>query len=125
MKEVISTDKAPKAVGPYSQGIKVGNLLFTAGQIGINPETGKLVTDSIENEVTQIMNNLSAIAKAAGTDLSKVIKTTIFMDDINNYKAINEVYAKFFDTAPPARSAFQVAALPLNAHVEIEMIIEI
>ena len=122
MKKTVHSDKAPQAVGPYSQAILTGNLVFTSGQIAIDPGSGKFVEGGIREQVRQVMANLSAILKAAGTDLSKVIKATVFLNDINNFNEFNEVYGEYFSSDPPARSAFQVAALPLDAMVEIEMI---
>ena len=122
MKKIIHSDRAPGAVGPYSQAILTGKLVFTSGQIGIDPDSGKLVEGGIREQARQVMANLSAVLNAAGTDLAKVIKATVFLDDINNFSVFNEVYGEYFPSNPPARSAFQVAALPLGAMVEIEMI---
>jgi len=122
MKKTVHSDKAPQAVGPSSQAILTGNLVFTSGQIAIDPGSGKFVEGGIREQVRQVMANLSAVLKAAGTDLSKVIKATVFLNDINNFNEFNEVYGEYFSSDPPARSAFQVAALPLGAMVEIEMI---
>ena len=121
-REVISTEAAPAAVGPYSQAIRTGHLVFTAGQIGINPATGKLVSEDTTTQAEQTLQNLSAILEAAGSSLSQVVKSTIFLTDINDYPAVNAVYSRFFDVDPPARSTVQVAALPLGARVEIEVI---
>ena len=125
MKTVIKTSDAPGAVGPYSQGIVTGNLLFTAGQVSINPETGIIIQDSIENEVKQIMMNLTAIAKAANTSLENVVKTTIFLTDMDDFAEVNKTYGSYFINEPPARSTVEVSKLPVGARVEIEMIIEI
>jgi len=122
MKKVIHSDKAPKAVGPYSQAILTGNLVFTSGQIAIDPGLGKLIEGGIQEQARQVMANLSAVLKAAGTDLTRAVKATVFLADINNFTEFNEVYSEYFPSNPPARSAFQVAALPLGAMVEIEMI---
>lgn len=122
MKKVIHTDKAPKAVGPYSQAISTGNLLFTAGQVAIDPATGKLVEGGIREQTRQVMENLKAILTTARTDFSKVVKSTVFLQDIKNFADFNHVYAEYFPSEPPARSTFQVGALPLGAMVEIEMI---
>ena len=121
-REVIVTEKAPTAIGPYSQAIRVGHLLFTAGQLGISPATGKLASEDTAMQAEQALHNLSAVLGAAGSSLPQVVKTTIFLADINDYPAVNAVYARFFDKGPPARSAVQVAALPLGARVEIEVI---
>ena len=122
MKKVIHTEKAPKAVGPYSQGISTGNLLFTAGQVAIDPATGKLVEGGIQEQTRQVLENLKAILTAARTDFSKVVKSTVFLQDIKNFAEFNQIYAEYFPSEPPARSTFQVGALPLGAMVEIEMI---
>jgi 2-iminobutanoate/2-iminopropanoate deaminase len=122
MKKVIHSDKAPKAVGPYSQAILTGNLVFTSGQIAIDPGSGKLIDGGIKEQARQVMANLSAVLEAAGTDLTRTIKATVFLNDIKNFSEFNEVYSEYFPSNPPARSAFQVAALPLGAMVEIELI---
>ena len=123
-KKPITIDGTPKAIGPYSQGIVTGKLLFTSGQLPIDPATGKIPDVSIEKHAHQAFKNLEAIAKAAGTSLDKVVKTTVFLSDINNFQAVNQVYAQYFNEPFPARSAFQVAALPLGADVEVEAVIE-
>lgn len=122
MKKVIHTEKAPKAVGPYSQAISTGNLLFTAGQVGIAPATGKLVEGGIQEQTRQVLENLKAILTAARTDFSKVVKSTVFLQDIKNFADFNLIYAEYFPSEPPARSTFEVGALPLGAMVEIELI---
>lgn len=118
--KAIHTDKAPKALGPYSQAILSGSNLYISGQIAINPETGTMVLDSIENETVQIMSNIEAILEAARLNFSFVVKTTIFVTDIKYFDTVNSVYARYFKENPPARSFVQVAALPKGAHVEIE-----
>jgi len=123
MKKIIHTDQAPKAVGPYSQAVSTVNLLFTAGQVAIDPATGKLVDGGIKEQTRQVMQNLKAILMAAGTDFSKVVKTTVFLQDIKNFADFNQIYAEVFPSEPPARSTFQVGALSLGAMVEIEMIV--
>lgn len=120
--KAIKTDKAPKALGPYSQAILAGNNLYVSGQIAINPETGALVKDDITAETTQIMNNIEAILEEARLNFSFVVKTTIFVTDIAYFDAVNAVYAKYFKENPPARSFVQVAALPKGVHVEIEVL---
>jgi 2-iminobutanoate/2-iminopropanoate deaminase len=122
MKKVIHTERAPKAVGPYSQAVSTGNLLFTAGQVAIDPATGKLVEGGIREQTRRVMENLKAILMEAGTDFSKVVKSTVFLQDIKNFSDFNQVYAEYFPSEPPARSTFQVGALPLGAMVEIEII---
>ncbi|OGK13706.1 reactive intermediate/imine deaminase [Candidatus Roizmanbacteria bacterium RIFCSPLOWO2_01_FULL_38_12] len=117
----IHTDKAPKAVGPYSQAIIADNFIFCSGQIGIDAATGRLV-ESIENQVHHVMKNISAVLAASGSSIKKVVKTTIFLADINDYKKVNEIYGSYFKNHKPARSTVQVAALPLGARVEIEVI---
>ncbi len=121
--EKISSSNAPKAIGPYSQAIRSGSLIFTSGQIPIVPETGNLADGGIEAQTTQVCKNLSEVLKAAGSSLEKTVKTTCFLFDINDFAAFNSVYEHFFPNNP-ARSCFQVAALPKGALVEIEVIAE-
>ncbi|NLG97954.1 MAG: RidA family protein [Chloroflexi bacterium] len=121
-KEVVVSEKGPKAIGAYSAGIKAGGFVFCSGQLGIDPATGNLVEGGIEAETRQAINNLSALLEAAGSSLENVVKTTVFLRDINDFAKMNEVYGSFFQSAPPARSAFQVGALPRGAAVEIEAI---
>ena len=123
MRRVIKSKKAPEPVGPYSQAIHTGNRVFTSGQIAMDPASGKLIEGGIKEQTRQVMANLEAVLEAAGTDFSKVIKATVFLDDIKDFAPFNEVYAEFFPSDPPARSAFQVAALPLGAKVEVEMVV--
>lgn len=120
-REIIATSAAPAAIGPYSQAVSTGSLVYTAGQIGLNPATGKM-TEGIENQARQVMANLAAILTAAGSSLDQVIKTTIFLQDMADFAAVNAIYGELFQNAPPARSTFQVAALPRSALIEIEMI---
>ena len=121
-REIISTDKAPAAVGPYSQAVRVGDLVFTAGQVALDPATGKLVEGGIEEQTRQVLQNLAAVLEAAGSSLDKVVKTTVFLKDMGDFAAMNAVYAEFFPTDPPARSTVEVSALALGALVEIEAI---
>ena len=121
-KIVISTNTAHAAIGPYSQAIKVGNLVFISGQIPITPATGEIIQGDIRHQTRQVLENLKRILETAGSSLNKVVKTTIFMKDLNNYAAINDVYKEFFQHAPPARSAVQAARLPKDVGVEIEAI---
>jgi 2-iminobutanoate/2-iminopropanoate deaminase len=121
-KEVIITDKAPKAIGPYSAGIRLGNLVFTAGQLGINPATGDIVSGGIEAETRQALTNLKNILEAAGSGMDSIVKTTVFLLDMAEFARMNAVYAEFFTRQPPARSTIQVAALPKAGAVEIEAI---
>jgi 2-iminobutanoate/2-iminopropanoate deaminase len=122
MKKVINTADAPTAIGPYSQAILSGNTLYCSGQIAINPDTENLVTDNITEETNQIMKNILAVLKAAEMNFKNVVKCSIFMKDMNDYTAINEVYAKNFSENPPAREAVQVSGLPKNVNVEISII---
>jgi 2-iminobutanoate/2-iminopropanoate deaminase len=124
-KKVISTDKAPGAIGPYSQAISTGNLLFISGQLPINPADGKIVEGAIDAKTHQIINNANEIAKEAGTDLTNVVKTTIFLTDLADFQTVNAAYGEHFQEAPPARSTVQVAALPLGSNIEIEFILAI
>lgn len=121
-KTVIATAEAPAAVGPYSQAIKANGFIFTAGQLGLDPATGKLAGDDVASQAKQALQNIRAVLEASGTSIDNVVKTTVFLTDMNDYKAVNAVYATFFTKAPPARSAVQVAALPLGGLVEIETI---
>ena len=121
-REVISTDKAPAAVGPYSQAVRAGDFVFAAGQVAIDPAAGKLIGGDVAAQTRQALTNLSAVLAAAGSSLDRVVKTTVFLKDIGDFKAMNAVYAEFFPSDPPARSTIEVAALPLGALVEIEAI---
>ena len=120
-KEVINTNNAPGAIGPYSQGIVVGDFVYTSGQIPINPATGVMETD-IKLATKQSMENVKAILEAAGTSLENVVKTSIFLKDLNDFAVVNEVYGTYFNENPPARSCVQVAKLPKDAVIEIEAI---
>lgn len=119
---VVATDKAPAAVGPYSQAIRAGGLVFTAGQIAMDPATGRLVGGDIQAQTRRVLLNLQAVLEAAGTTLANVVKITVFLKDMGDFAAMNAVYAEFFAERPPARSAVQVAALPLGADIEIEAV---
>ncbi|HSV85119.1 MAG TPA: RidA family protein [Levilinea sp.] len=121
-KEVVTGDRAPKAIGPYSLAIKSGQLVFASGQLGIDPETGHLVEGGIDAETHQALQNVGNILRMAGTGMVNVLKATVFLRDINDFARMNEVYAKFFPENPPARSALQVGALPRGAAVEIEVV---
>lgn len=123
MKQVIHTDSAPAAIGPYSQAIQIGDLLFVSGQVPIDPSTGAIVEGDIKAQAQQSLNNLKAILNAAGTNMGAVVKTTVFLADMNDFAAMNEVYAQFFEgPAYPARSAVEVARLPKDVLVEIEAV---
>jgi 2-iminobutanoate/2-iminopropanoate deaminase len=121
-KEPVSTPQAPAAIGPYSQAIVAGNLVFTSGQIPLDPATQQMVQGDVRAQTERVMENLSAVLSAAGTSFAQVVKSTIFLADLNDFAAVNEVYGKRFSGAPPARSTVQVAALPKGARVEIELI---
>ena len=121
-KETITTKDAPAAVGPYSQAVRIGNLLYTAGQIALVPGAGKLAPGAVAEQTRQVMNNLEAVLTAAGTNFDNVIKSTVFLQDMGDFTAMNEVYGQAFSQDPPARSTVAVAALPLGALVEIELI---
>jgi 2-iminobutanoate/2-iminopropanoate deaminase len=118
-KQVIFSDKAPKAIGPYSQAIMVGNTLYLSGQIAIDPETGKMDTLTIESEIHRILKNLGEVLKSAGMSYENVVKTTIYTTDLKNFKTINSIYGEYFKEKQPARETVQVVALPGKAHVEI------
>ncbi len=124
MKELIKTGKAPAAIGPYSQATKVGNLLFVSGQLPLDPKTMEFVGDDIVSQTEQSLKNLIAIVEAAGSSVEKIAKVNIFLADIKDFAAMNEVYAKFFTANPPARAAVEVANLPKYAKVEIEAVAE-
>jgi 2-iminobutanoate/2-iminopropanoate deaminase len=116
----VSTPGAPRAIGPYSQGIRAGSFLFTAGQVGFDPASGELVDGGITEQTARVLENIRAILEAAGSDLSQVVKTTVFLVDMGDFAAMNEVYARAFGNHRPARSTVAVAALPRGARVEIE-----
>ena len=123
MKTIITTNKAPQPIGPYSQAVLVGTTLYTSGQIALHPETGKLVTDSITEETTQVMNNLKAVLEAADMTFENVIKASIFISDMNSFAAINTIYGQYFEEATaPARETVEVANLPKYVNVEISVI---
>src|SRR5438105_9024155 len=120
--EVVSTDKAPKAIGPYSQAIVAGNLVFTSGQIPLDPKTQQMVEGDVRAQAERVMDNLAAVLTAAGASFSTVVRATIFLADLNDFAAVNEVYGKRFPSNPPSRSTVQVAALPKGARVEIDLV---
>ena len=122
MKETISTDKAPGAIGPYSQAVKTGNMVFCSGQIPIDPATGNFVSENIGEQTVQVLKNLAAVLEAAGSSLENVVKTTVFLADMNDFAEMNEVYGRYFDTNKPARATVQAARLPRDARVEIDCI---
>ena len=119
---IVSTDKAPGAVGPYSQAVVAGDLVFTAGAIALDPKTGELVGEEIGAQTRQVLKNVQGVLEAAGSSLDQVVKTTVFLTDMGNFAQMNSVYAEFFPSHPPARSTVQVGALPKGALLEIEAI---
>jgi 2-iminobutanoate/2-iminopropanoate deaminase len=121
-REIIATDKAPAAIGPYSQAVRVGNLLFTAGQLGLVPDTKQFAGTDVASQTRQALKNLRAILEAGGSCLQHVAKTTVFLADMQEFAQMNAVYTEFFADVPPARSTVQVAALPMNARVEVEVV---
>ena len=122
MKEIITAANAPKAGGPYSTAVRQNGMVFLSGQIPLDPQSGHLVTGSIEEQTARVLENLSAVLQAAGLSVSDVVKTTVFLKDMNNFARMNETYAKYFSTNPPARSTVEVARLPRDVQVEIEAI---
>ncbi len=122
MKQVVSAENAPKAIGPYSHGVKANHFLYTSGQLGMDPISGAMVEGGVEAETRQALLNLKAVLEAGGSGLDHVLKTTVFLKDINDFSRMNAVYGEFFSENPPARSAVQVAALPKNGAVEIEAV---
>lgn len=120
-KRIIATDGAPEAIGPYSQAVQVGNMLFLAGQIGLDPATRAMVDGGVEAETRRAMDNLKAVLEAAGFSMADVVQAQVFLADLNDYQAMNEVYGSYFASMPPGRAAVQVARLPLDARVEIMM----
>jgi 2-iminobutanoate/2-iminopropanoate deaminase len=123
-KNVVSTQNAPQAIGPYSQAIKLGNVLYTAGQIPLDPETGKIVEGDVEEQTERVMQNLQAILEAAGSSLDQVLKTTCFLTNLDDFQRFNQVYGRYFTQQPPARSTVEVSRLPAGARVEVECIAE-
>lgn len=122
--KVIATNKAPQAIGPYSQAIVTNGLIFASGQIGINPETGMIAGDTIEEQAHQVFKNIKNLLEAAGSDISKVVKTTVFMADMDDFATVNGIYAQYFTEPYPARSAVAVKTLPKNLLIECEVIAE-
>jgi 2-iminobutanoate/2-iminopropanoate deaminase len=122
VREIVATEAAPQAIGPYSQAIQIGDFVFTSGQIPIDPQTGVFVEGGIAEQTEQVLRNLAEVLRAAGTSLEAVVKTTVFLADMDDFAAMNEVYGRFFSNAPPARSTVQAARLPRDARVEIDAI---
>ncbi|MGH9734161.1 MAG: RidA family protein [Candidatus Acidiferrales bacterium] len=121
MKDVISTDKGPKAIGPYSQAIRANGFIFVSGQVAFDPATGQLVEGDVGKQTARVLDNLKAIVEAAGSSLEKAIRATVFLKDMNDFTAMNEVYARYFSHQPPARSTVEVARLPRDVRVEIDL----
>lgn len=121
-RDIISTDRAPAAIGPYSQAVKTQDLIFVSGQLPIDPDTGNLVTGDIRDQTRQAMQNLGAILAAAGSSFDHIVKTTLFIADMDQFGTINEIYAEFFAGQPPARACVQVARLPRDAGIEVEAV---
>jgi len=121
-KQIISTDEAPKAIGPYSQAVRVGDLVFLSGQIPLDPATGQLAPGDVVAQTRQVMENLGAVLRSAGVSFSEVVRSTIYLTDLGDFAKVNDVYGSYFSTEPPARATVQVAALPRGASVEIDMI---
>lgn len=122
MKEIITSDKAPKAAGPYSQAVMTANLLFISGQIPLDPDTGKMAEGGMAEQTGQVLRNIGAILESAGLDFSNIIKTTVYLDNIDDFAEMNKVYSSYFSGNFPARAAFEVSALPLGARIEIEAV---
>ena len=122
MKDIVLTDRGPKPIGPYSQAIKAGGFLFASGQVALDPATNEFVTGDVAQQTERALENVKGILEAAGCSLHKVVKTTVFLKNMNDFAAMNAVYAKYFSSAPPARSTVEVARLPKDALVEIEVI---
>lgn len=122
MKKIISTTDAPAAVGPYSQAVRVGSTVYCAGQIPLDPKSGQIVSGGIDVQTRRVMDNITAVLKAEGLNFDHIVKTTIFLMDLNDFQTVNEIYGSYFKQQPPARSTVQVSGLPKNARVEIEVI---
>lgn len=121
-KVIVETEAAPEAIGPYSQAVGYNGLLFLSGQVAIDPDAGEMIDGGIEEQVTQVMANLSAVLEAAGVNFSHVIRTTIYLADMDDFETVNEIYGRFFDTNPPARATVEVGTLPKDALVEVDLI---
>jgi 2-iminobutanoate/2-iminopropanoate deaminase len=122
MKEIIQTDRAPKPIGPYSQAVRANQFLFLSGQVALEPKSGEMIGGDIRQQTARTLENIKGVLEGAGTNLLNVVKTTVFLKDMNDFAAMNEVYGRYFSSAPPARSTVQVARLPKDALVEIEVI---
>lgn len=121
-RHIISTDRAPEAVGPYSQAVAAGGFIFASGQLGLDPATGQFVEDTAEAQIRQAIQNIAAVLRAAGSDLSQVVKTTLYLANMDDFAKVNQVYAEFFPHDPPARATVEVSRLPLGGLVEIEVV---
>lgn len=122
MKKIVSTTEAPAAVGPYSQAVRIGPMLFTAGQIPLDPRSGQIVSQDVAEQTRRVLDNLTGVLKAEGMDFSHIVKTTVFMTNLDDFQTMNEIYATYFKDQPPARSTVQVSALPKGAKIEIEVV---
>ena len=122
MREIVETESAPRAIGPYSQAVVAGGFVFASGQIPLDPQTGEFVAGGISEQTEQVMRNLAAVLAAAGSSFAHVVKTTVYLADMSDFAAMNEVYGRYFQTAPPARATVQAARLPRDARVEIDVI---
>jgi 2-iminobutanoate/2-iminopropanoate deaminase len=122
MKKIVSTPEAPRAIGPYSQAVRVGPTLYCAGQIALDPRTGQIISEDISEQTRRVLDNISAVLRAEGLSLKHVVKTSLFLTDFADFQTVNEIYGSYFSEAPPARSTVQVAALPRGARIEIEVI---
>ena len=122
MKKIISTNEAPAAIGPYSQGVRVGSIIYYSGQIPLDPKSGQIVSGGIDVQTRRVMDNVGGLLRAEHLGFENIVKTTIFLADIGDFQAVNEIYASYFKQAPPARSTIQAGALPKNARIEIEVI---
>lgn len=125
MREIVLTDRGPKPIGPYSQAVRANGFLFVSGQVSLDPKTGEMIGASISAQTERVFENVKGILEAAGSNLHHVVKTTVFLKDMNDFTAMNDVYARYFTAAPPARSTVEVARLPKDALVEIEVIASI
>jgi 2-iminobutanoate/2-iminopropanoate deaminase len=123
VKEIIATEKGPKAIGPYSQAVKANGFIFTAGQIPFDPATGQLLEGDVARQTARVLENLKAIVEAAGSSLDRVVKATVYLKDMNDFASMNEVYARYFPKEPPARSTVEAARLPRDVRVEIDLIV--
>ena len=125
MREIVETESAPRAIGPYSQAIVAGGFVFASGQIPLDPQTGEFVAGGVREQTEQVMRNLAAVLEAAGSSFAAVVKTTVYLADMNDFAVMNEVYGRYFQTEPPARATVQAARLPRDARVEIDLIAQV